>query len=179
MQTAALTPSCNVGRSASVSLEKIQERKEFIVAAYIAGLTKDSILQQVNSLSDQMQWGKLGSVRSIERTIAQHFGDTGMQGMSLSEIRSYQAGLREADFARMEKLIEKAAIHVYFTQREWQPFEYMKALKTMFMMMQKMVDNRGWNLSKIPMARMHECGFQKQRRRNKAAWHAFSVLNKA
>jgi ubiquitin-protein ligase len=68
MDTAILHP--NVGRSANVTLDKIQERKEFIISLCLAGMTKYTILEQVNMLSDLKKWGQLGSVRSIERTIA-------------------------------------------------------------------------------------------------------------
>ncbi len=166
-----LTPSCNVGRSANVSLERIQERKEFIIAACLAGLTKESILRQVNLLSDEKQWGKLGSVRSIERAIAGHFNEENR--MSLPELQSYQAGLREAAFAQQELLIEKAVLHLYKT-KEFQPFEYMQEILGIFRMMQRLVENRGWNYSKLPVKRMAQCGFIPQRRRNKDAWSAWS-----
>lgn len=164
----------NVGRSANVTLDKIQERKDFIVALCLAGMTKHTILEQVNMLSDQKQWGQLGSIRSIERTIAEHFSDN--QRMSLEELRAYQHGLREAAFAQQEMLIEKAVLF-RVRKKDWLPFEYVDALYKTFKMMQQMIDNRGWNYSRLPMKRMVQCGFPKPRRtRWKDAWRSYAVL---
>lgn len=166
----------SVGRSANVTLDKIQERKEFIISLCLAGMTNDTILKQVNIMSDQMQWGQLHSIRSIERTIASHFNDD--QRMSLEELRSYQAGLREAAFAQQAMLIEKAVLHVH-RKKEWVPFEYVSALYKIFKMMQMMVDNRGWNYSKLPAKRMVECGYEKPRRVSwKSAWRSYEVMNR-
>jgi hypothetical protein len=172
MDTAILHP--NVGRSANVTLDKIQERKEFIISLCLAGMTKYTILEQVNMLSDLKKWGQLGSVRSIERTIAEHFNDN--DGMSLQELRSYQAGLREAAFAQQEKLIERASLHL-LRKKNWFPFEYVDAIYKIAKMRQQMIDNRGWNYSRLPMKRMEQCGFPKPRRiRWKDAWRSYAAL---
>lgn len=164
----------NVGRSANVTLDRIQERKDFIVTLYLAGMTKQTILEQVNMISDLKQWGQLGSIRSIERTIAEHFNDN--EVMSIEELRSYQAGLREAAFAQQENLIERASMHL-LKKKDWLPFEFVDAVYKIAKMRQQMIDNRGWNYSRLPMKRMVECGFPKPRRiRWKDAWRSYAVL---
>ncbi len=170
------TPQCNVGRSADVTLDKIQERKEFIVSMCIAGMTKYTILEQVNRMSDLKQWGQLGSVRSIERTIAEHFNDN--EYMSLEELRSYQAGMREAALAQQEKLIELASLHL-LKKKDWCPFEFTDAIYKVAKMRQMVIDSRGWNYSRLPLKRMEQCGFPKPRRtRWKDAWRRSAVLAK-
>jgi hypothetical protein len=174
MHTAPVTQ--NVGRSANVTLDRIQERKEFIVSLYVAGMTKRTILEQVNLMSGVKEWGQLSSIRSIERTIAEHFIDN--EVMSLEELRSHQAGMREAAFAQQEKLIEMASLHL-LKKKDWFPFEYVDALYKLAKMRQQMIDNRGWNYSRLPMKRMEQCGFPKPRRTNwKQAWRSYAVLAK-
>lgn len=174
MHTALIRP--NVGRSANVTLDRIQQRKEFIVSMYVAGMTKHTILQQVNLMSGVQEWGQLGSVRSIERTIAEHFNDN--EVMSVEELRSHWAGMREAAFAQQEKLIEMASLHL-LRKKNWCPFEYADAIYKIAKMRQQMIDNRGWNYSRLPLKRMEQCGFPKPRRTDwKRAWRNYAALAK-
>jgi arylamine N-acetyltransferase len=69
--------------------------------------------------------------------------------MTPAEAKLFYYGLREASFARQERLIEKLAVMLIKKPKdEWAPKEYTHAALTLCMMYQTVINNRGWNLSK-------------------------------
>lgn len=135
------------GRTPGISLQDNVERNQFIVSMFLAGYTSHTILKNVNKLSQDKGWGGIATERSVKRIISEHF-----QGrpMSATEAKAYDHGRREAALARQQKLYEDLVIHLKEKSKkgEMPPFEYQHTVRIMSEILQRHLENNGWNASK-------------------------------
>ena len=114
---------------------------------YIAGYTATTILKNVNKLAQSSGWGELATERSVKRIISEHF-----QGhpMSAAEAKAYDYGRREAALAQLQKLYEDLATLLRKKEKagNLSPYEFQYTKRIMANMLQKIIENNGWNASK-------------------------------
>ncbi|MBU0766941.1 hypothetical protein KKF55_04130 [Patescibacteria group bacterium] len=135
------------GRTPGIQLSKNKQRNEFIVGMFVAGYTATTILKNVNRLAQDSDWGELATERSVKRIISEHF-----QGhpMSAAEAKAYDFGRREAALAQQQKLYEDLALHLRKREKagDLSPYEFQYTKRIMANMLQKIIENNGWNASK-------------------------------
>lgn len=145
------------GRNA-VPLQLVKERREYEVGLYLAGLSKSSIVKQINKMAASKQWGTI-SKSTLLTDINKHYEEN--RGLDEADF-SFIDNLREAHLDRMEINIEKLAISVNESKnnkydsngklikkgKEWKAFEYQSSLESLHKMFMDMAELQNWNLGR-------------------------------
>ena len=143
------------GRTPGIQLKHNVERNEFIVSMSLAGFTAYTIRKNVNKIGPPKGWGGLASERSINRIVSEHF-----QGkpMSAAEAKAYDYGRREAALAQQQKLIEDLTIHLRERKKAGHlaPYEFQYSMRVLANIVQKGIENNGWNASKKNCGSFHQ-----------------------
>lgn len=123
----------------------LQERREYVVALSIMGMSASTIQRQVNADAARKGWGEV-SLRTIELDIAAYF-----RANRVLSIQDYdhKDQLRTAHILQMKKVIEKMSLHIHDKQYKWKPFEYAAALTELHKMLMDLAQVENWNLGDV------------------------------
>lgn len=125
---------------------EVQERNEFIVSLYLMWLSTSSILKNTLAQWGIRWWYVPKDEWKIKRIISDYFRT---QSPWVKDKQLFSDWLKEAAFARQEKLVEKVSDYVRKKKEtDWKPFEMVSAHSELFRMMQQLVENRNWNASR-------------------------------
>lgn len=123
----------------------LKKRNEYVVGLFMLGLSWTSILKNVNHncASKGRYPVKMDTVRRIVR---KHYEKP---ELSVIEQRKENDALMEAQFERMQWVIEKAMKFANNKKdKDWKAFEFITTWEKIFQMSQTMVENRNWNASR-------------------------------
>ncbi|PIR50698.1 hypothetical protein COU78_04965 [Candidatus Peregrinibacteria bacterium CG10_big_fil_rev_8_21_14_0_10_49_24] len=135
------------GRKKGVSIKAIQERKNHILKLSSMGFTTRSITRVINSAAEEKQWGCI-SERQVQRVIAEYYSENRYQ----NDLEEY--GMRQAHIAQLEADAMMLLRHLK-TNKQWAPFEYTYTVRECFNALQRIVEVRGYNLSKTKNYKTH------------------------
>ena len=132
-------------RKRGVNLNLINERKKIIISMKIAWYTNRKIHRQINHLWIQRDWGRI-SFRTVQMTIADYFSK---YPVNLKELELIDIWLREWEFARQEKELERMSLYINNRPKEeWKWIEYLIELRKVFRLRQVLINARGWNATR-------------------------------
>lgn len=135
----------NKDSGGSYSSVVLKERSDFVIELYLMGYTTRDIFKNYEVIAPTKGWKPINNERTVQRIIQKYYKERG----SMDTIQKKEADIwmREASLARQERIIQKA--HRCINDgKNWKPFEYINALKEVFRMQQKMIENMNWNDSK-------------------------------
>lgn len=134
------SPNNKPGRK-SIPVSLLQERRDYVVALKLAGLSMSSILKQVNHMAASKNWGVITQY-TIERELADYYSKNRVLDY---HDQQHNENLRRAYIDQMEKTIEKLSFHIADKKKKWKPFEYISALTELYKMQMAFLEAQNWN----------------------------------
>lgn len=122
-----------------------RQRIEEAVRLKQMGLTRDTVLKQLNSLADEKGWGII-SARQLRRDFSSYYAENEVIS---SDEKIDQRWERESHIEEMEKIIEKMNLELREKNKNWKPFEKPALMRDLFDMKMKLAELQNWNYGRF------------------------------